>query len=243
MLLGGPQNPGEALRRANEARIRDWHRLVYGCDARVMLFRGFGKPHLCLVLAEPSYMRLPNHFPDAEFSLASPEEARGSLRIPECVKLEGRLVLRVRSMGREFCVVSRELGLFTEGQPDLVRRRFAPRSRLRGTDLRGQSLQYEPLSRSDLRQVRFCRADLTWADLERCDLRGADFDGACLRHAKLANARLQGASFRDADLHGAAFYGTDLRHVVLERMDLRSTSLNYANLSRTVLRGANLQEL
>lgn len=101
---------------------------------------------------------------------------------------------------------------------------------LEGVDCSGTALDGSILTKSRLRDARFCGARLRGAYLAYSDLRGCDFSGADLRNANMRGADICGASFRNADLRGVNFARAQLRGCCMDEADLTGANFWCADL-------------
>ena len=121
---------------------------------------------------------------------------------------------------------------------------------LRGTDLRGASLDGVHLERAILAGTHLEDASLQKGHLEAADLRGAvlsnadlveaNLKGADLREARLETAYLVEAHLEGASLGGAFMAGAYLGGAYLEGADLGGAHLDGAYLYKAHLEGASL---
>ncbi|MDJ0757698.1 MAG: pentapeptide repeat-containing protein [Ardenticatenaceae bacterium] len=117
-------------------------------------------------------------------------------------------------------------------------------------DMRGVTLSFTDLSRSDLSEVdlqgaQMQEADLSQAELHDSTLSWADLSGSRMVAANLAQASLIGsvlnrADCQEANLEGAILNGAKMVEINLYQANLRHADLNWANLTDANLAGADL---
>lgn len=236
-----PQDPAEAMARANDEPISDWHCFQYLRESRCLLLRGWGSPHRYLALYAPTYVRVTSHFRDGRFRLLSGAE-RAECPVPAEFRDADEHIVHIRSQELDFYVVCTELAFFRGEGTGFAPRRCGPGAQLAGADLSGQFLGYEDLRGADLRDADLRGANLVYASLNEADLSGADLSGVVLRNAFLPGARLEQARLHEADLRGARFDRTVLQNADLSGARLSWAILNKLDLRRAVLCGANLKD-
>lgn len=105
----------------------------------------------------------------------------------------------------------------------------------------GTSLDYQNLSRCDLRGSIFRQVTLNEANFERSNLNNVDLEGSQLWMAKFDGAAMVQAQASHANLGGATAYSADLRDSKFIGATLNSADLTGANLKGAIFQDADLR--